>query len=228
MISVQLLQAPAVEPVSLVEMKAHLRVEVVEDDDLIGALSAAAREHVEELTGRRLITQKWRLYLDRFTKEDLYFLTFGPLMWRTSIDRASNHIKDEDVRWLQLPYAPVATVDKLTTVDANGASSDFDLTSNAVVDVARAPARIVLNDTADWPIPTAGLAAANGIRVDFTVGYGADGSSVPKALTLAIKLLTAHFYENREESTPLKLETLPVGVRALIMPHRVYARGLYR
>lgn len=228
MITLQQLTAPAVEPVTLAEMKAHLRVEITDDDDLIQGLTAAAREQVEDVTGRRLITQQWRLFLDRFTKEDLYFLTFGPLMWRTAIDRASNHIKDEDVRWLRLPYAPVATVEKLTTVDANGASEDAVLADLVVIDTASVPARLVLQDTASWPVPTAGLAAANGIRVDFTVGYGADGTAVPNRLKLAIKLLAAHYYENREATTPLKLEEMPRGVRALISKFRVYARGLYR
>jgi uncharacterized phiE125 gp8 family phage protein len=59
-----LLTAPAVEPVSLAEAKAFLRVEHNDDDDLITALTAGSRIHVETQTRRALITQSWRLALD--------------------------------------------------------------------------------------------------------------------------------------------------------------------
>lgn len=59
-----LLTAPAVEPLSLAEAKAYLRVEHNDDDDVIGALIAASRIHVEAQTRRALITQTWRITLD--------------------------------------------------------------------------------------------------------------------------------------------------------------------
>lgn len=60
----QLITAPAAEPVTLAEAKTHLRVEVDAEDDYITALIVAARQHVEQATGRRLITQSWRGYSD--------------------------------------------------------------------------------------------------------------------------------------------------------------------
>jgi len=59
-----LLTPPAVEPLSLAEAKAFLRVETEDDDPLIAALIAAGRVHVERQTGLALITQGWRLVLD--------------------------------------------------------------------------------------------------------------------------------------------------------------------
>src|SRR6185295_11579020 len=59
-----LLTPPAVEPVTLAEAKAYLRVEHDDDDDVIGALIAGARIHVEAQTRRALITQTWRLSHD--------------------------------------------------------------------------------------------------------------------------------------------------------------------
>src|SRR4051812_37958797 len=59
-----LLTAPAIEPVSLAEAKAFLRVEHDDDDGVIAALVAGARIYVEAQTRRALITQSWRLSLD--------------------------------------------------------------------------------------------------------------------------------------------------------------------
>lgn len=58
------LSGPAVEPVTLGEAKAYLRVEHDADDDVIAALIAGARVHVEAQTRRALITQSWRLIRD--------------------------------------------------------------------------------------------------------------------------------------------------------------------
>jgi uncharacterized phiE125 gp8 family phage protein len=59
-----LLTAPAVEPVTLADAKAYLRVAHSDDDAVIAALIAGARSHVEAQTRRALITQTWRLIRD--------------------------------------------------------------------------------------------------------------------------------------------------------------------
>jgi uncharacterized phiE125 gp8 family phage protein len=55
---------PAVEPVTLSETKAHLRVDHDAEDALISGLIRAARDEVEKSTGTALIDQTWRLTLD--------------------------------------------------------------------------------------------------------------------------------------------------------------------
>jgi uncharacterized phiE125 gp8 family phage protein len=59
-----LLTAAAVEPLTLADAKAFLRVAHSDDDAVITALIAAARSHVEAQTRRALITQTWRLVRD--------------------------------------------------------------------------------------------------------------------------------------------------------------------
>jgi uncharacterized phiE125 gp8 family phage protein len=61
-----LLTGPAAEPLTLADAKNFLRVEHDADDDLISALITAARIHVEAETHRALMTQTWRLVLDRW------------------------------------------------------------------------------------------------------------------------------------------------------------------
>jgi len=61
--------APQREPVTLEEVKTHLRVETDDHDGALTQLIPAARQYVETITGRAFITQTWKLYADRFLYE---------------------------------------------------------------------------------------------------------------------------------------------------------------
>jgi uncharacterized phiE125 gp8 family phage protein len=64
--SLKLITPPSTLPVSLVEAKAHLRVDTSDDDTLITAMLGAAIQMAEQATGRALMTQTWCLSLDAF------------------------------------------------------------------------------------------------------------------------------------------------------------------
>ncbi len=65
-----ILAAPAVEPLTLAEVKRWLRVDHADDDGLIGSLIKGARERIEARTGRAVIAQPWRIVLDRWPEAD--------------------------------------------------------------------------------------------------------------------------------------------------------------
>lgn len=79
----KLITAPAAEPVTLTEAKLHARVDHAADDTLITALIAAARQEVEHVTGRALITQTWEMVLPEFA--DSMDLDLGPVASITSV-----------------------------------------------------------------------------------------------------------------------------------------------
>lgn len=62
--SLTLTAPPAVEPISLAEAKAHLRVDGSAEDTLIGGLIPTSRLHVETALGLALITQGWSWRID--------------------------------------------------------------------------------------------------------------------------------------------------------------------
>jgi uncharacterized phiE125 gp8 family phage protein len=87
-------EGPAVEPVPLADMKAHLRVDHDAEDALIEGLTKAARLMVEAASRRLLVEQTWRVVLDRWPET-------GTLL---------------------LPLSPLIAVESITFVDASGGS----------------------------------------------------------------------------------------------------------
>lgn len=81
--SLQRTTAPSIDPITLAEAKLHLRVDHSDEDALITALIAAAREACEHRTGRTLITSGWTLTLGGFATE--IPLLMPPLVSVTSV-----------------------------------------------------------------------------------------------------------------------------------------------
>lgn len=84
-----LVLGPSAEPISLVEAKAHLRVDMNNEDILIGLLIGAAREQAEAITHRSLILQTWEQTYDSWpcTIE----LPCGPLRAVVSVQYIDSH-----------------------------------------------------------------------------------------------------------------------------------------
>ena len=77
---------PAVDPVSLAEVKKHLRIEHSEEDTLIPAYISAAVSHLDGwsgVLGRCLVTQDWEERFERFG--GVFRLVLGPVAEIVSI-----------------------------------------------------------------------------------------------------------------------------------------------
>ena len=70
---------PAVEPVTLAEAKAHLRVDGTAEDTLIASLIVTSRLHVEAALGLALITQSWSYFLDAWPRGPELALPLRPV-----------------------------------------------------------------------------------------------------------------------------------------------------
>lgn len=192
-----LVTAPAMLPVSLAEAKLHLRVDHNDDDALIEGLVRAATEHFDGWTGilgRCLVEQEWRQDYD----------AFAPC--------------------LPLPLGPVISI-----ISVKVAGVTIDGGSYALKTDAGGRARVEFD----------GVSASGAASITYKAGYPTipevpevpgDGedpgtpavpaqSTVPGPLKIAILLLVAHWYQNREAVGEPQSE-LPLAVDALIEPYR--------
>jgi uncharacterized phiE125 gp8 family phage protein len=182
-----LLMPPSAEPWSVTEAKAFLRVEHDDDDAVIAALIAGARGHVEALSRRALLVQRWRCLLDAWPPDGRLDPRIGPLR----------------------------SVIAARVYDHGNNAHDVD-TGSFVVDAA---ANVIAAPC--WALPLPGRANA-GIELDLELGYGTSAADVPNPLRHAIRLLVAHWYENRGlAAIGGNVAMLPAGLGALVAPYRM-------
>lgn len=201
----QLVTPPVEEPVSLAEARLHLRVDFPDDDALIVSLIAAARMAAETLTGRQLVTARWKLVLDSFPGPSLIGVPAG-----RSFSLPGHAIL--------LPKCPVQSVVSLQYLDMASTTQTMP-SSDYTVDAACEPARITPVFGKIWPIPLPQIGA---VGVTFDAGYGT-AASVPPGIKSWIKLRVGSLYAHREEVAVMtrgKIEPLPF-LDGLLDPYRV-------
>jgi len=145
--------------------------------------------------------------------------TFERLLWRAFVTQTLALTLDvwPDGGALRLPRPPLQAVNSVTYTDAAGAVHTLDA-ATYVVDTTSTPGRVVLRAGQAWP--SAALAPAAGVRVEYVAGYG-EPKDVPEAARQAIRLLAAHWFEHREAVSEAKsLEDIPMGVWYLVAPLR--------
>lgn len=188
----RLITAPASEPVSSADAQEHLRAPTNGPDAaLISAYLQAAREAVENHTGRALMPQTWELRLPEFP-----------------------------VGAITLPVPPVMSVVSLRYTSAAGADTLMDTAAYQVEASSGPTAQPALLWPAVgtvWPVTRLDDRAA--VRVRFQAGY-TNAAAVPAALRAAILLVLGELYENREASAAKPLSEIP-AVRRLLDPYRV-------
>lgn len=81
-----LTSGPASEPVTVAEAKAHLRLDGNAEDLLIASLILTSRLHIEAAMGLALITQSWRLILDRWPAWPEVPIPLRPIQSITSVN----------------------------------------------------------------------------------------------------------------------------------------------
>ncbi len=112
--------APTVEPLSLVEAKSHLRVDITDDDALITSLVTAARQYAEQITRRAFIAQRWTSALDTFPRPGFNVGSanwYGP-QWGINPGPLTVLSPEGETGYeIYLPYAPTLFVESVQYID---------------------------------------------------------------------------------------------------------------
>jgi uncharacterized phiE125 gp8 family phage protein len=172
-VGLTLVTGPTVEPVSLAEAKAHLRVTTADDDAQITLLIIAARRYAENHLRGAICTQTHDFTID-----------YGwPLVCRDGYYRQQ----------IDLPLHPVQSVSSITYVDENGATQTL---SSALYTLHkdRPVPFIAKNYDATWPSVRLVPAA---VTVRFVAGY--DPAVVPDEIRTAILMHVQSLYDCDEK-----------------------------
>lgn len=167
----ELVIPPAVEPVTVEEAKAELRVDHNAEDALIARLIVVGRQSIEQDLQRALITQRWRFTLE----------------------------PPRDGSPIRLPLPPTQSVVSVTYRDPNGAVQAMDL-DDVVLEApsgpAAFPAELRLRPGATWPDR---WRSDERIAIEVDAGYG-DPADVPAVLVQGVLAAVVRLYESRGSS----------------------------
>jgi uncharacterized phiE125 gp8 family phage protein len=196
-VGLSLITAPTFEPVTLAEVKAHLRVSTAEEDGLLAGYLLGARQFAEGHTRRRFATQTLDYTID----------------WRWPYLACEDYY----VQRIELPVNPVQSVTSVTYVDTGGSPQTLALTSQYLTK---------FDETVSYIYPAYGVVwpdvryQPNAITVRFVAGW--TQATFPNDLRQAILTLVAHWYENRESVAVGNIVTeTPFATEAMLSGYRV-------
>jgi len=197
---VTLITAAAAQPVSVAECKSDLRIDagVTIEDDLISDYIDAAARYCSEVTGRKLISETWKYGIGN--EPGKFVATpFKPVF--------------NSFQPIELPFTPVSVIVEVQYFDADNVSQVLNLADFYLYNYDQSSVLApVLNY--QWP-PF--YERRDALNITFTTGYGATGADVPSNIKRAIRLLVAHWYEQRMAVTVgQSAMPIPFGVDAML------------
>lgn len=198
MLAPALVTPPAITPVSLAEVKAHLRVDHTDDDAMIGGLLSAAVAYFDGWTGvlgRCLVEQTWRQDFERACQV------------------------------LPIPLAPVISIANVAYPDANGDPVAIDVADYALKVDAGGRGGVLLRAEAVPTGPVSVTYKAGYATIPEVPAVPGDPgtpavsaqSAVPDPIKVAIKL---HVQTNYDPMEPAARDSYQRAIDALVAPYR--------
>jgi len=199
--TVALVTGPAVEPVTLDEVKAWAKIDAADEDALLTSLVAAAREAAEQYLRRALISQTVRLTLDLdgcgvHLSEGVYDLPVSAIYGGLPTV-------------VELPRAPVSSITSVVTYDLDNAPGTFAASNYSLNADGN---RFVLASGATWPSNLRPVAAC---AITYVAGYGDAASAVPQSIRTGILMHAQTMYDGRIVCD------MPENCQRLLRPYRV-------
>ncbi|MEY8801795.1 hypothetical protein AB9K35_15890 [Leisingera sp. XS_AS12] len=190
-----LISPPAVAPVELAKLQAHLRVEPGDDDEFLQHCLDTAIAQFDGADGelaRALVSQTWRE-------------TFEAVPAR-----------GQSVELFLAPVSSVARVEVFTS------AGNWEAVPEASIELFEDDGRFRVAAASAWP--RHGLHRAP-LRIEYVAGYGATANAVPKPVCHAVLLFAAHLYKAREpvvfEGAPVEV---PLSIGRLVANFKTWWR----
>jgi hypothetical protein len=183
--SLTLVTAPAVEPVTVSEAKAWLRLDGDAEDTLLEQLITAARTSAEQYIRGSIISQTRKLTLD------LTCSRFGDNLPEGVYDMPVTALYGGLPTVVELPAGPVQSVTLVKTYGLDNTESTYS-SGNYYLDTAGD--RLVLNYGAIWPT---NLRPQASCAITYVAGYGVTSKDVPEPIKRSILIHVASLYEQR-------------------------------
>lgn len=121
------------------------------------------------------------------------------------------------VSTVRLSLGPVQSVSSIQYYDTDNALQTATL-SNFYVIGQKGYMTIYPKSGYTWPTV---FNREDAIKITYVIGYGDTAASVPATVRHALKMLVAHYYENREnELIGVNSKTLPFGIENLLNTER--------
>ena len=190
--------APSGSPVTLADVKSHLRIDHPDDDTILQAYINAVVglfDGPAGRLGRAIMRQTWKQIQERPDKNGDVYIDLAPVHEVTGV----SYVNGSD-------HSVVA--DDVANYNVLDGHSDTVMVSPKF--------------DKDWP--SYARDRQDAIQVTFTAGYE-NAAAVPDPIKQAIYLFVGHLYQNREATTDLRLREIPLGVEALLEPYKVRYYG---
>lgn len=219
-------------PVSLATAKQHLRIEHDHEDDLIGTYLSAATDYAKGYTERTFHITKYRKFLDEWPRNPVC-LTYPPFRAITGVFYIDPDGEEQLLPFDQVEARPYNLIGEVTLTGSMPAVKE-GLQNIAIEYVAgygdyAAPYQSGFPYT--FPIIFGIIRTAPWDEPDLVAPLIFDSPEtqekisrleIEKPIVQAILLLTAHFYENRENVALANLKEVPLTSNALLEQFRVY------
>lgn len=247
-----LVTAPARLPVTLADVKAHLRITGTDEDGLLYGLIMGATDMAERFCNRRLVRQTWKLFLDDWPAGDFIALPFGQLQSVTHVkytdtddtestfsssyysvdtdDEPGRIVLDYGQSWPSVSLAPLNPIEVQFVCGyfvGDYWSSGSEVSQNDYFEPTNANGnglvyQATVPGTTDASTEPAWPGTIGGTVEDNDIIWTCVGLAVPKAIRQAIMLQATEYYRQRE---PYILGTVhkPLPlVKSLLWPYRVF------
>lgn len=180
-----LVTGPEVEPITLDEAKGQARISDNASDSLIESYIITAREAAESYMGRGILTQTWKLVLDRWAN-------IIPLPMAAPLQNA------------------VSTAPTITYYDSDGVQQTLS-TSVYAVDTVSRPGTISLAPDQSWPDLQCSRLNGN-VEITYVVGW-TSADLVPERIKQGIRQYVTYLDADRDGMEVRALDALQAAER---------------